>query len=792
MHGAAGRLKRVGVEDLAHAFGIDLGTTNSTLARVTAEVGHDGLPLAEEVEIAQPTPSGQHISALVPSMVAVVDGRVWVGKGARDLRSEAPAQGHKLVRYKNLFFDTKNEIGTSRTYSGDAGIESPVDVAARVLRFIGGQGIDGEDPSDVVVTVPASFQVAQRTDTVQACRKAGLNVDGQRLLDEPIAAFIDFAARYERDLLRLGGEPRRLLILDFGGGTCDVALFEVARSDAGLDMKSLSVSRYHRLGGGDIDLAILHRVLLPRLLEDNGLTPYDVDFDEVQAILVPALLPVAEALKIQLSNETARLKEFGQYENRKPGLHARYPAGTTVRSTRLGRNLQLAPERSTLSATELETLLEPFLSETVLAPRVFEGRIELSIFAPIDDALERAGLARGAIDFVFAVGGSSLIPAVLDALKTAFKGARHLTYPAREDFQFAVARGAALQAWSLATRGVGLIRVVAQDDIFLELEDGLLPLVARGEPLPFPQSGRACTDAIAVPEDASTRSLNVDMRIVAGQEGRRRLLAQAPLAVDGVTKGTPILVEYRFDENQVFEFKARLRDFEEGGRVEIQLANPVSNVVNPNALVEKRDRLLARLRADDDCWDEVLPEVAQISAELGHYGQALAYLRRYQRRLGRASSDWINMEAIYEEQRGNFAGARQLYESAAQLPERDGAPCFNLALLLDQQGQFDEALKWIDEAQRRDNDPAYETLALRIRQRAGATGIEDAARRNLRDYGPLAKLTDFDLGWYENGASLAGDEDARQAARAERSRRAKPSQAPEYKGVRPVRTRARA
>jgi molecular chaperone DnaK len=50
----------------------------------------------------------------------------------------------------------------------------------------------------VVVTVPASFQTAQRAETARACARAGLDVSGGRLLDEPVAAFIDFAYRYDR------------------------------------------------------------------------------------------------------------------------------------------------------------------------------------------------------------------------------------------------------------------------------------------------------------------------------------------------------------------------------------------------------------------------------------------------------------------------------------------------------------------------------------------------------------------------------------------------------------------
>ena len=61
------------------AYGIDLGTKNSILARVGIDAASVEWPIAEAVEIERPTHAGPTISAVVPSMVAVHDGRVWLG-----------------------------------------------------------------------------------------------------------------------------------------------------------------------------------------------------------------------------------------------------------------------------------------------------------------------------------------------------------------------------------------------------------------------------------------------------------------------------------------------------------------------------------------------------------------------------------------------------------------------------------------------------------------------------------------------------------------------------------------
>lgn len=250
------------------AWGIDLGTTNSTLCRVTLPAGSASPTEPEVVELRQPTPAGEFIGTLLPSMVAIQAGREFVGQGAKDLRALMADPAKVVTRNVNLFHDCKNEIGTSRTYPNAPGdYRSPTDIAARILDYMRREGIGEATPRHVVVTVPASFQTAQRAETALACLRAGLDVSGGRLLDEPVAAFIDYAYRYDISLLESVTGNKNLLVFDFGGGTCDIALFKLAHTnaDAPLQVASRSVSRFHRLGGGDIDLAILHRVLLPQL-----------------------------------------------------------------------------------------------------------------------------------------------------------------------------------------------------------------------------------------------------------------------------------------------------------------------------------------------------------------------------------------------------------------------------------------------------------------------------------------------------------------------------------------------
>ena len=90
----------------------------------------------------------------------------------------------------------------------------------------------------------------------------------------------------------------------------------------------LAASRYHRLGGRDLDAAIVHECLIPALVSEKGLSPHELTYGQKKKGLEPQLLSTAESLKIGLCKETDRLDKFGKYDffdkkelvARQPGL----------------------------------------------------------------------------------------------------------------------------------------------------------------------------------------------------------------------------------------------------------------------------------------------------------------------------------------------------------------------------------------------------------------------------------------------------------------------------------------
>jgi len=248
------------------ALGIDLGTTNSTAAEVIWKIGE---PLQCRVlEVDQPTEGGLFTSPLVPSVVALIqDGTVWVGEGAKRLRTSC--QLFTLIPERNLFYETKNDIGLKKSY-----YQAPEDfnhafkIGGHILKYI---KKEIEQRTDFVhqatsVSVPASFQINQRRDTFLACQRAQLSLQDDDLIDEPTAALIDYILTNGCEEVIQPNRASLCVVFDFGGGTCDVAVVEIVgdRSSGNLTMSQLAVPRYHRLGGGDIDAAIVHACLIPR------------------------------------------------------------------------------------------------------------------------------------------------------------------------------------------------------------------------------------------------------------------------------------------------------------------------------------------------------------------------------------------------------------------------------------------------------------------------------------------------------------------------------------------------
>lgn len=764
-------------------IGIDLGTTNSAIAEVLVTPESVGPPVARCLDVEQQTSMGPQLHALVPSVVAIHDGQMFVGAGAKDLR--ARVGDFNLQLHRDIFCDCKNDMGVRRTYQkAPDGYQSAKEVGGHLLKFLidaASKG-DGPPPRMTVVTVPASFQAAQRQDTTEAAKLAGIDLAEGALLDEPIAAFVDYAFTHGRDTLAGITEPRRLVVFDFGGGTCDVAIFELrppqAGDSAGIGVAPLAVSRYHRLGGGDIDRKIAVEVLIPQLLKQNELQSSELSYRDKAERVIPALLGCAESLKVGLCREIARRKGFGRYEQERKKLVQKNPG--VYQCTLLNKKV-LSLQSPTLSAVEFDKVLEPFLERYLLHPRETDHFMTCSVFAPLQDALESARLQPGDIDLCLPVGGGALIPQVTEAIQRYFRSAKILRFADSEQIQTAVAHGAAWQALSLAVHGRGLVRPVTGASISILSASGPVELIPDGSELPYPADGDwAESDRLVIPKTSLSRAVPLRIELQGGND--RVLMWQTTNLPPPVTKGDPLRLRYRMDVNQVLHLRLeRMRGDDAVEECDLTVENPLTSVVNPNAQRDKLLELEERMRTESLSREQqlrLLDQIATLEDELGRYERALHWLSILNR--SKPSASTLHRMALVAGRSGDHDQEESCYREAARLSPNWGGPLFNLALLQGRQGRLKDAMESIDAAIERDSDPPSLVVKAQLVDKSDQPQEtrDDLLERAFAGFGTLASLDDFELFWYGAGARLSGDEARQKAVAEEHSRRAKLPTAP--------------
>jgi molecular chaperone DnaK (HSP70) len=273
---------RLPLDDSPFVIGIDLGTTNSSLAEV---VGDPEVPSRTTTRpITQLVNPGEVAERpLLPSFLYVAGEHdfpkgslalPWdpapgtvVGELARTRGAEAPA---RLVASAKSWLSYAGADRTAPILPWQAPEEvpklSPVQVSAAFLVHLRRAWEAGSNRSlaeqDVVLTVPASFDEEARELTRRAALQAGL--ERLTLLEEPQAAFyawLEAQGDLWRERVHVGD---LVLVCDVGGGTTDFSLIAVSEESGDLSLERVAVGDHILLGGDNMDLA-LARLLRQRL-----------------------------------------------------------------------------------------------------------------------------------------------------------------------------------------------------------------------------------------------------------------------------------------------------------------------------------------------------------------------------------------------------------------------------------------------------------------------------------------------------------------------------------------------
>jgi molecular chaperone DnaK (HSP70) len=374
-------------------IGIDLGTTNSSVGRLTRQ-GVELIPDNDRVAI--------------PSVVAFHDGECHVGRLAVKY----------AARYsETTIFDTKRMLGCSMkmpaiqdaipfwpfqvvpgendeilikiTEGEKQTLYHPWEISAKILEKLKKMAEDriGTPVTEAAISVPAYFTDAQREDTLKAARAAGLH--SVRLVNEPSVGAIAYGFETQPT------EARTVLVFDFGGGTLDVSLLSIQ----GKSYSVLAVSGDPSLGGRDFDARLMDLCL--EKFQKTGTSRFDPK-DPGNARRLTQLRACCEEAKCDLSDSLR--------------------ADVVIDDFYAGKDLVVQITRKAFES-KCEDLFEKILD-------------------PIEEVLANSDKKVGDIDDIILIGGSSGIPRVR-VLLTRFFGKP--PFPGVNPLE-AVAKGATIMA----------------------------------------------------------------------------------------------------------------------------------------------------------------------------------------------------------------------------------------------------------------------------------------------------------------------------------------------------------
>ena len=282
------------------------------------------------------------------------------------------AKRQAVVNFDNTVISIKRHMGSD--YKAQMGGKSytPQEISAMILQKLktDAEAYLGEKVTEAVITVPAYFTDSQRQATKDAGQIAGLNV--RRIINEPTAAALSYGIDKEED--------QKIMVYDLGGGTFDVSIIEMGDGVT----EVLATAGNNRLGGDDFDQRIID-LLVAEFKKTDGI---DLSGDKMA---MQRLKEAAEKAKIELSNV--------------PTSNINLPFITADATG--AKHLDY-----TLTQAKFNEITADLVEATM---------------GPVRQALSDSGLTTSQINKVLMVGGSSRIPAVVEAVrkitgKEPFKG----------------------------------------------------------------------------------------------------------------------------------------------------------------------------------------------------------------------------------------------------------------------------------------------------------------------------------------------------------------------------------
>lgn len=456
--------------------GIDFGTSTTVVSIASQE--QDGVKIKTlPIKLTQILEDGTiYQSEKLPSVIAWYNGKLLVGEGASNLK-------YTLTKGKNIWFSFKMEIGEdlgAKYYNSEVGevegikIRNPKDcvrVFFMYLRMLITKYCKDNGLSENIhyaVSIPASFEANQRKELMEALETNGMTISKQSLIDEPNAAFISYvhdSEDSEKPLLISPHYNSKVLVFDFGGGTCDISILEIGKSATGLYSKNIAISKFTKLGGDDVDRYLTYKYIMPRFFEYNHVKPEDFRTKEKQYIATQ-LYKVAERLKIlmcrRIANQMYQLEIPLHYKNSTECETISVPVMIETMKGNLSQNNFI------LTAKELADTMQVFSKKSRIATQIKGQEDYNNIFMPINSAIEKADIEREEIDYVLLIGGSAQNPFIQEALKKEFVDSQILV---PQDLQTHVSKGAAIHSLLMNGMNKCIIQPITSEPILVITKD---------------------------------------------------------------------------------------------------------------------------------------------------------------------------------------------------------------------------------------------------------------------------------------------------------------------------------
>ena len=374
---------------------------------------------------------------------------------------------------------------------------TPQEISAMILQKLkaDAESYLGQPVTEAVITVPAYFSDAQRQATKDAGKIAGLDV--KRIINEPTAAALAYGVDKE--------QSQKIMVYDLGGGTFDVSILEI---DDGV-IEVLATAGNNRLGGDDFDQCVM-KYLVSEFKRTDGI---DLSGDKVA---MQRLKEAAEKAKIELSGVTTS------------NINLPYITADATGPKHLD---------VTLTRAKFNELT---------------GHLVDATMGPVRQAMSDAGLKPSDLAKVLMVGGSSRIPAVVEAVKN-FTGSDPFKGINPDE---CVAMGAALQAGVLTGDVKGLLLLdVTPLSLGIETMGGVCTrLIERNTTIPVKKSQIFST--------AADNQTSVEVNVLQGE--REMAAANKSLGrfhLDGIAparRGVPqIEVTFDIDANGIVNVSAK-------------------------------------------------------------------------------------------------------------------------------------------------------------------------------------------------------------------------------------------